>query len=238
MQIEERIFQRKRWKTDAMLHFGFRQENDRYVYETDLLEGDFAAIVIVDREGKVQGTVIDRMNNEEYLQLRMERFDGAYVNTVRNAYETVLKAIAEACCRSVLFASDQANRITEQILARYGVEPDFPWGQDPYDNAGVFRHDNTRKWFGLIMNIPTKTLLHNGDPTPLDVINLKIEPRDAETLQTRAGIYPAYHMNHKMWITVTLNDSLSDEAVMELIDRSFQLTQANPNKKRLRKEPT
>ena len=220
-----------------MLRCGFRKENDRYVYETELLDGDFSAIVSVDSNGAVSGTVIDRMNNEEYLQLRMERFDGAFVNTVRSAYESVLKTVAETCCHSVLFASDQANRIAGQIRSRYGVAPDFPWGQDPYDNAGVFRHTDTQKWFALVMNIPTKTLLKNNDATPIDVVNLKIDPNDGESLRSRAGIFPAYHMNHKSWITVMLNDTLSDADVLELIDSSFRLTQTKPNKNRQRKEP-
>ena len=216
-----------------MEHYGFRCVGDRYVYETDLMDGEFSACVSVTKNGEVTGTVIDRMNSEEYLQLRIERFDGAYVNAVRNAYEAVLNRIADACCTDVLFASDQANRITEQIRIRYSVTPDFPWGTDPYDTAGVFRHTDTQKWFALLMSIKTSALLKNGDPTTIDALNLKIDPSDAEALHQRAGIYPAYHMNHRHWITVMLNDTLTDAAVLELIDKSYHMTET---KKRNRKE--
>ena len=216
-----------------MEQYGFRCVGDRYVYETDFMDGEFSARVSVTKNGEVTGTVIDRMNSEEYLQLRIERFDGAYVNAVRNAYEAVLNRIADACCTEVLFASDQANRITEQIRIRYSVAPDFPWGTDPYDTAGVFRHTDTQKWFALLMSIKTSALLKNGDSTPIDVLNLKIDPNDAEALHQRAGVYPAYHMNHRHWITAVLNDTLEDTEVMELIDQSYKLTQT---KTRTRKE--
>ena len=221
-----------------MQRYGFQRTEDRYVYRTDFMGGEFSAILTVTSKGEAHGIVIDRMNNEEYLQLRMERFDGAYVNTVRGAYEDVLKTVASACCTDVLFASDQANRITERIRCAYGVVPDFPWGQSPHDNSGVFRHTDSQKWFALIMNIPTKTLLKNSDPTPIDVVNLKIDPPDGPKLQEQMGIYPAYHMNHKSWITVMLNDCLSDDAVMALIETSYRLTESQPKKTRSqRKEP-
>ncbi|WP_455089335.1 MmcQ/YjbR family DNA-binding protein [Peptoanaerobacter stomatis] len=40
----------------------------------------------------------------------------------------------------------------------------------------------------------------------------------------RKGIYPGYHMNHKHWISVVLNETLSDNEVMKLIENSFSLT--------------
>lgn len=36
--------------------------------------------------------------------------------------------------------------------------------------------------------------------------------------------FKAYHMNKKSWISVSLDDSLSDEEIIRLIDLSFELT--------------
>ena len=126
------------------------------------------------------------------------------------------------CCREVQFASDQANRIADRIERLYGVRPDFPWGQSPYDSAGTFRHTDSGKWFALIMNIRRGLLSKDADGTMIDVMNLKIDPNAKSPLQD--GVYPAYHMNHKMWITATLDDTLSDDAVMKLVDVSFRMT--------------
>ena len=40
----------------------------------------------------------------------------------------------------------------------------------------------------------------------------------------QAGIYPAYHMNHKYWISIVLNEEIEDERIMHLIDLSFNVT--------------
>lgn len=224
LTIEEKVFQRKRFDRARMLRFGFQSVDGVLQYSAPFMDGDFVARLSVSEKGQVRGTVIDAMNGEEYAQLRIEQFNGAYVNSVRSAYEALLTELAEACCRDVPFASEQANRITERIAQRFGVCPDFPWGRSPHENSGVFRHTDTGKWFALIMNITRHALERNGDRTATDAINLKIDPQDGPELTGTDGIYPAYHMNHKSWITVTLDERLSDDAVMTLIENSFRLT--------------
>ena len=36
------------------------------------------------------------------------------------------------------------------------------------------------------------------------------------------GIYEAYHMNKKNWISILLNDSLDDELLFKLLDNSYR----------------
>lgn len=224
MEIEQKVFRRKRFVLSLMKDHGFRESGDDMVLESDFMGGDFHSVLTAFPDGSVSGKVIDVMNEEEYYQLRNEDFDGAYVNSVRTAYRELLEEIASSCCRDVLFASDQANRITELILGEYGVSPDFPWDEDPYNAAGVFRHAESRKWFGLIMNIPIGSLLHNKDKRPVDVINLKLDTDDAERIRSIPAVFPAFHMNHKLWISVVLDDTVQDEVVMALVDDSFRLT--------------
>ena len=63
------------------------------------------------------------------------------------------------------------------------------------------------------------------DNAHVDVINLKTVPEEREALYKETGIFPAYHMNHTHWISVTLDDSLTDNRVMQLVDTSFRLTE-------------
>ena len=222
MTIEEKAFLRKRFLPEALERYGFRKTDAGYVYRTDFMDGDFTAVVAVTEQGEASGTVIDNMNGEEYAPLRSDRFNGAYVNAVRSAYEDLLADIAAHCCRDTLFDTDQANRIADRIFERYGVRPDFPWGQSPYDRAGTFRHADSGKWFALIMRIRRGLLSKDADGRMIDVMNLKIDPNEKSPLQD--GVYPAYHMNHKMWITATLDDTLSDDEIMKLVDVSFRMT--------------
>ncbi len=275
MTVEERIFGRKRFLTDALEKSGFVLTDGSYRRENDFLDGEFRASLSVDREGRLTGVVTDNMTGEEYFQLRVEGLDGSYVNSVRAAYEELLQSVANDCCRDVLFCSDQANRISDAIFARYGVEPDYPWEDEgAYHTYGVFRHKDNSRWFGLIMNVKLGTVMRKAggaaagqkgenagergentgqkgeasetkgetarwlmakanvsDPGALvDVMNLKTRPEAAEELTLRPGIVPAYHMNHRHWISVLLTDILSDGEVMDLVAASFDLTAGKTRK--------
>ena len=224
MTIEDKVFQRKRFVAEKLERFGFQKTDNGFEYACDFMDGSFRAILTVDGAGSVKGTVIDKMNDEEYAQLRIESFNGAYVNSVRASYEELLESIAARCCKDVLFVSDQANRIADRIMAKYGVGPDFPWEQSRYRGYGTFRHADTNKWFALIMNVKWDVLLKNGNPDTVDVVNLRIDPVEGDALRKAPGIYPGYHMNHRTWISVVLDETLSDETVMCLIETSFDLT--------------
>ncbi len=224
MTIEEKTFRRKRFVIERMEPFGFRKVENGFEYASDFMDGDFRAILTVSDKGEITGKVIDTMNNEEYTPLRAESFNGAYVNSVRAAYEKLLDFVAGNCCKDVLFASDQANRITEWILKRYSVNPDFPWEQSQYQSYGTFRHPENNKWFALIMNVKWNTLLKDGNMEPVDIVNLKAEPNQSGERGEKQGVYPGYHMNHKNWISVVLDERLTDEDVMRMVDTSFSLT--------------
>ncbi len=58
----------------------------------------------------------------------------------------------------------------------------------------------------------------------VDVINLKCDPIAAQSLHTRPGIMPAYHMNHTQWITVLLDGTVPPGEIFPLIDMSYELT--------------
>ena len=239
MLIEEKVFRRKRPVMGRMLQYGFRKTAGGFCYETAFMDGEFSASVFLDRNGKITGKVIDVMNGEEYHPLRMEHYNGAYVNTVRNAYEDVLQKIADACCTDVVFVAEQSNRIAALILQRYGISPDFPFGTSPNEACGTFRHTDNSKWFALIMSIKCTSLaetvkrvsgkvpdvLLQQEEAHIDIINLKTVPDDGEALYKETGIYPAFHMNHTHWISVTLDDSLPDDRVMQLVETSFRLTE-------------
>lgn len=223
--IEETVFSRKRWIESKMLAYGFHKANKTYILEKTFLDGDFKTVLSVTPKGQVTGKVIDTITQDEYYQLRQETATGPYVNRVRSAYRSLLTDIADSCCSDVLFASSQANRLTQAILDHFQVKPDFPWEHSSrYQSYGAFRHTSNRKWFALIMNVTRDVLNKDGNTSPIDILNVKISPAQGEALRKTPGIYPAYHMNHKTWISVVLDETLPDEKILELIDTSYQLT--------------
>ena len=58
----------------------------------------------------------------------------------------------------------------------------------------------------------------------LNIMNVKVDVSKRDELYGIKGIYPAYHMNHKMWISVVLDDTIEDDKIMKLIQGSFDLT--------------
>ena len=224
MTVEEKVFARKRFSVGSMLRFGFEKTENGYEYTTDFMDGDFSAKIFVSDDGVVSGEVFDVMNGEDYPQMRNESFQGGYVNSVRASYEKLLVHIAAECCTEVLFACDQSNRIAAMIEKRYKVVPDFPWKESEHERSGVFRHKDSSKWFALIMNVKRGVLFNSGDDGRVDVINLKADSEKMTELYKIEGVYPAYHMNRKYWISATLDDRIADERLLPLIDDSFDLT--------------
>jgi predicted DNA-binding protein (MmcQ/YjbR family) len=226
MEIEQAVFARKRWVPERMADYGFRHVGQDFILEKDFMDGDFRAVLTVTDQGAVSGQVIDTMTGAEYDQLRRREANGAYVNMVREAYRNLLLEIAGACSADVLFASDQANRLTDFIENKFHVSPDYPFSKTAHSRSyGTFRHEENRKWFALVMNVKRGVVDKSSSEDMVDIINLKIDPKECERLFQMPGIYPAYHMNHRTWISVVLDETVSDEKIMALIETSFALTE-------------
>ena len=118
-------------------------------------------------------------------------------------------------------AVTQKTRLLQAAMDAYGIEGDHPFSGDTVTT--VLRHSISRKWFALIMHIPRDRLEPDGSDS-VDVVNLKNSPLMMGSLTQEAGIYPAYHMSHSSWISVVLDDTVSDDTLLSLLDMSYQLT--------------
>ncbi|WP_297963945.1 MmcQ/YjbR family DNA-binding protein [uncultured Anaerovibrio sp.] len=107
----------------------------------------------------------------------------------------------------------------EYIKGTYGVDEDYPWEEL---DAFVFRHRVSQKWFCLFMDIPANRLGLEED-TSITVINLKVPKAMRDDLLWEEGIYPAYHMNKRHWISLDLRKA--DKRMLEvLMDMSYKAT--------------
>ncbi len=117
----------------------------------------------------------------------------------------------------------QASNITTHIRDEYGAEPEFLW-PERYPTYCIFRHGNNKKWFALVGDVSGKCLGMNSSEK-VDIINLKFDNGQAlDFAENTPGAYPAYHMNKRHWITIALDGTLSNEVVMELVKKSYFLT--------------
>jgi predicted DNA-binding protein (MmcQ/YjbR family) len=55
-------------------------------------------------------------------------------------------------------------------------------------------------------------------------VSLKCEPQLAEALRgAHAAVLPGYHLNKRHWNTVVIDGSLSDDAISDMIEDSYDL---------------
>ncbi|MER2149133.1 MAG: MmcQ/YjbR family DNA-binding protein [Ruminococcus sp.] len=113
------------------------------------------------------------------------------------------------------------TELQKYIAEAYSTVPDFPWESTP--DAAVYRHENNRKWFALVMTIPKARLGIRSDGM-IDIVNLKCDPLLVGSLRSEPGIFPAYHMNKDKWLSVALDGSADDEQIKMLLDMSFELS--------------
>ena len=100
-----------------------------------------------------------------------------------------------------------AKELKAACLALKGAIEDFPFGPD----ITVFKAG------GKVFAISRLA----SDPL---TISLKCAPELAVRLRAEhAAINPGYHLNKKHWNTLTLDGSLADKMVLEMIEDSYDL---------------
>ena len=214
--IEHDVFKRKTIRFEELEKFGFIRINDGYLCKRKIFDGMLARVV-VNEKGEVSGDVYDEELGEVYVNHRLEDATGAFVTGVRNAYLAFLNDIAEKISYEKTYIGDQANRINDFFLREYGVAPEFMWKKFPH--FGVYRNSVTRKWIAIIMNID-KAKVSKGESGEVEVMNLKLD--DQASTYLGKGVYPSYHMNHKSWVSVILDESVSDDIIERMIGISYK----------------
>ncbi|HVC07321.1 MAG TPA: MmcQ/YjbR family DNA-binding protein [Solirubrobacterales bacterium] len=97
--------------------------------------------------------------------------------------------------------------LRERCLSFAGAEETFPFGP----KTSVFKVGG--KMFAL---------------SQLDAVSLRVslkcEPRLAEALRgAHAAVIPGYHLNKRHWNTVIIDGSLSEGAIRDMIEDSYDL---------------
>jgi len=107
------------------------------------------------------------------------------------------------------------TQLKKILLTFTGAVEDYPWGTSP-----------------MVLKVGGKMFAIVGlEADPLK-ISLKCDPEDAII---QRGIYPAvqrgYHLNKEHWNTITLDGSIPDKVVRQMIEESYHLVAGKLSRK-------
>ena len=218
------IFKSYQFNKEKAHAYGFVENGEVWTYSCQILQGDFYMAVSITPDN-VSFQVFDQETGDLYPQVHMESMRGSFVASVREACLEILYQIRKACFDVQDFICPQTKRIMDQIQEKYGDQLEYLWEKSP--DTAVLRHEGNQKWYAVLMRIPWDKL-EKGREGLVEAVNLKHD--QVADLLSKKGIYPAFHMNKRYWLSLALDDSLQDEEVIELIERSWNLTVKNQRK--------
>ena len=97
--------------------------------------------------------------------------------------------------------------VRDYCLAKKEVEEGFPFGETV-----------------LVFKVKGKVFLLARLETPTLEFNVKCDPERAiEWREQFAAVKPGYHMNKRLWNTVTIDGSIPARILREMIDDSYRL---------------
>ncbi len=212
------IFKSYQFNKEKAHAYGFVESGKVWTYSCQILQGDFFMTVSITPDN-VSFQVFDQETGDLYPQVHMESMRGSFVGSVREACLEILYQIRKACFDMQDVICPQTKRIMAQVQEKYGNQLEHLWEKSP--DTAVLRHEDNQKWYAVVMRIPWDKL-EKGREGLVEAVNIKHD--QVADLLSKRGIYPAFHMNKRYWLSMALDDTLSDEMVLELIERSWNLT--------------
>ena len=212
------IFNSYQFNKEKAKDYGFVENGEVWIYSCQILQGDFFMTVSITPDN-VSFQVFDQETGDLYPQVHMESMRGSFVASIREACLEILYQIRKACFDVQDFICPQTNRIMAQVQKKYSHQLEYLWEKSP--DTAVLRHEDNQKWYAVVMRIPWDKL-EKGREGLVEAVNIKHD--QVAHLLSKKGIYPAFHMNKRYWISLTLDDSLSDDDVLDLLEISWNLT--------------
>ena len=212
------IFRAYQFNSKKAKEYGFVENQGIWTYSSPILQGDFLMRITVEGSD-LRFQVFDQETGDLYPQVHMESMRGTFVGSVREACLEVLYDIRKASFEVQEFLCPQTKRILTRVQQKYENQLEYLWEKSP--DTAVLRHDDNQKWYAILMRIPWDRL-DKGREGLVEAVNLKHD--QVADLLSQNGIYPAFHMNKRYWISLPLDETLTDEKVLELFERSWFLT--------------
>ena len=184
-------------------------------------EGFYFQVVSASKKLGLELIALDDVNE------RYQLFD---IPTTSSSIAQALRE--EASELAFLWLHPEQSDIEEarQKWTKWMTENIVPYHGNPFEKTEAmgFMVEDKGKWYGLMMEVPLQKLGVASKANAL-VLNVKIHPEDKERLLSTDGIFEAYHMNKKHWISIALNVCSDDALVKECIYTSYKCVEKKDN---------
>ena len=201
--------------------FEFDSQTSTYLYKSKASDFNFEFRILI-KDGEYSTKVYDLDSECEYLLHKSHQAQGEFVGRVREYLSNLENKIIKQCALDPMFNTVQATKIIERVQDKYHVQAEFLFGED--EPTAVFRKvvKGKPKWFGFISRCNQKSVKGYGEGK-IEILNLRLEASDVDTLITHEHIHRGYHMNKKYWLTIELDTTVDTEMIYALLDKSYQL---------------
>ena len=214
----EDIFKYKKANFDKLLEYGFVEKNEKYFYQTNILNDMFNMQIEISKQEKVNAHLYDNNTKEEYVLHLINSSVGEFVGKVRNEFLNVLTDISNSCFFMQVFKSKQSKQILEFVKNKHGDELEFLWKNSP--DVAILRRKDSKKWYAVMFVLSKKKLDGKSDEF-VEIIDLRAQ--NNINLINNKNIFCGYHMNKKNWITICLDNTISSDLVLKYIEDSYDL---------------
>ena len=152
-----------------------------------------------------------------------ERYSLFDVTTINSKIAVQLRQEAEEMVFQWCYSVDTSLVALKEQWNRWILEHITPYSAMPFKKsaAKVYNVKENGKWYALMMEIPFSKLGITSDEIAL-ILNVKISPEEKETLLQKEGVFEAYHMNKKHWISIALNVCKDEAFIKECIENSYK----------------
>ena len=152
-----------------------------------------------------------------------ERYTLFDIPTTSSSIAQALREEAEELVFQWMHPEQSDIEETRQKWTKWIIENIVPYCGNPFEKTEAlgFMVEDKGKWYGLMMEVPLQKLGVASQANAL-VLNVKIHPEDKERLIATDGVFEAYHMNKKHWISIALNVCTDDALIKECIYTSYK----------------
>ena len=185
------------------------------------MEGFYFQVVSASKKQGLEMIALDEVNE------RYQLFD---IPTTSSSIAQALREEASELAFQWMHPEQSDIEEARQKWTKWMIENIVPYYGNPFEKTEAmgFMVEDKGKWYGLMMEVPLQKLGVASQANAL-ILNVKIHPEDKERLITTDGVYEAYHMNKKHWISIALNVCTDDALIKECIYTSYKCVAKEDN---------